>query len=147
MNEVSRVGSKILGVEMYRRILIPLDGSKLAERVLPYAQILAKAQHAPIELLRVFDRVSGSSSANSSGGQYADDFATAFRNEANEYMEQIASSIRSVRVAVTVTYHEGDPASLIIRAAEYHPNTLIAMSTHGRSGVGRWVFGLSLIHI
>jgi len=125
---------------MYRRILVPLDGSKLAERVLPYARLLAKAQHVPIELLRVFDRLPGVL-ANSAGGQGADCSATAFRNEANEYIEQIASSVRGVGVEVTVACREGDPASLIIREAEQHSNTLIAMSTHGRSGVGRWVFG------
>ena len=125
---------------MYRRILIPLDGSKLAEQVLPYARLLAKAQHVPIELLHVFDRLP-SVLANSSGGQDADCSATAFRYEANEYIEQIASSLRSVGVEVTVASREGDPASLIIREAAQHSNTLIAMSTHGRSGVGRWVFG------
>ena len=127
---------------MYRRILVPLDGSKLAERVLPYARLLAKAQHVPIELLRVFDRLPGVLT-NSSGGQGADCSSTAFRNEANEYkyIEQIASSLRGVGVEVTVACREGDPASLIIKEAEQHSNTLIAMSTHGRSGVGRWVFG------
>ena len=107
---------------MYRRILIPLDGSKLAEQVLPYARLLAKAQHVPIELLHVFDRLP-SVLANSSGGQDADCSATAFRYEANEYIEQIASSLRSVGVEVTVASREGDPASLILREAAQHSNT------------------------
>ena len=42
---------------MYQRIMVPLDGSKLAEQVLPYVSQLAKAQQTPIHLLRMFDPI------------------------------------------------------------------------------------------
>ncbi len=125
---------------MYQRILVPLDGSKLSEQVLPYARLLAAAQHVPMRLLRVFNPVP----AEMTGpipGQYVDRLATAFRNEATDYLEQIARPLRGDGVEISVAAHEGDAASLIVREAEQEPETLIAMCTHGRSGVGRWVLG------
>lgn len=125
---------------MYQKIIVPLDGSKIAEQVLPYARLLAGAQKVPMELLRVFDPVP-EGWTGPSGGQYVDRLATAFRNQATEYLGQIAASLRGDDVEISVAAHEGDPASLIVREAERQPETLVAMTTHGRSGMGRWVLG------
>ena len=125
---------------MYQKILVPLDGSKLAEQVLPYVSLLAGAQQAPIQLLQVFDRVPVELTGPSVG-QYTDRLATAFRNEATTYLGQIATSLRSTGVEISVAAHEGDTASLIVREAAQQPETLLAMTTHGRSGVGRWILG------
>ncbi|PKB63719.1 MAG: hypothetical protein BZY80_05860 [SAR202 cluster bacterium Io17-Chloro-G2] len=125
---------------MYKSILVPLDGSKLAEQVLPYVSLLAKAHQTPIQLLRVFDPVTHEL-AGQAGGQYTDRLATAFRNDATTYLGQVATSLRSTGVEISVAALEGDPASHIISEAERHPETLVAMTTHGRSGVGRWVLG------
>ena len=129
---------------MYSQILVPLDGSELAEQVLPYVKALGKAYRAPICLLRVFDPVPAEM-GDSAHGVYLDRIATAFRNEAESYLEHIRTRLRpafdGLDLPISVTSHEGDPAACIISEAEKTPDTLIAMATHGRSGVTRWLLG------
>ncbi|PKB78878.1 MAG: hypothetical protein BZY88_16160 [SAR202 cluster bacterium Io17-Chloro-G9] len=76
-----------------------------------------------------------------SARQYADRIATAFRNEATTYLGEVAAPLRSTGVEITVAAHEGDAAELIIREAEQQADTMLAMTTHGRSGLGRWIMG------
>lgn len=125
---------------MYKRILVPLDGSELAEQMLPYARIIGKRLQAQVELLQVFDPVSPSL-ADPSHGLYLDQIATSFRNQTQDYLEGVALSLRSDGLKVSSIVHEGNPASHIVSEAEREPATLIAMSTHGRSGISRWMLG------
>lgn len=124
----------------YQRILVPLDGSALAEQVLPYVRILATALKTPIELLSAFSPVS-ENMADPAHGLFIDRIATSFREQAHTSPEGYARSLSDTGVAVTSSAHEGDPATHIVEAADRQPGTLIAMSTHGRSGIGRWVMG------
>ena len=129
---------------MYSRLLVPLDGSELAEQVLPYVIALGKAYQAPISLLRVFDPVPPDM-GDELHGVYLDQIATAFRNNAETYLEQVRIKLRSafdgLDLPISVVSHEGDPAAIIISEAEKTPGTLIAMATHGRSGVTQWLLG------
>ena len=125
---------------MYQRILVPLDGSPLAEQVLPYVSALGKAFGASVTLFRVFDTVPESMS-DPEHGVYIDRLATAFRNSAQEYLGRIKSAMPDLGDSVSTSAHEGDAASLVVNEAANDPNTLIAMSTHGRSGITRWVMG------
>ena len=125
---------------MYSRILVPLDGSELAEQVLPYVKALAKAYQSPICLLRVFDPVPAEL-GDELHGVYLDQIATAFRNAAETYLEQIATKLKELDLPVSVVSHEGGAAAFIISEAEKTPGTLIAMATHGRSGVTQWLLG------
>jgi len=114
---------------MYTRILVPLDGSTLAEQVLPYVRILGNGFRAPVELLRLVDSVPAGR-ANAGTG-----------SEARSYLEGVAASLRKEGVTVSSTVREGDAASCIVTEAGKNPDTLVAMSTHGRSGITRWVLG------
>lgn len=125
---------------MYTRILVPLDGSKLAEQVLPYVRLLAGAYKIPIDLLNVFDPVPPGF-ADPGHGLYDTQISTSYRDNAVDYLERIGAPIRNTGVSVSCAAHEGNPAGHITNEAEKTPNTLIAMVTHGRSGVGRWVLG------
>jgi nucleotide-binding universal stress UspA family protein len=58
-----------------------------------------------------------------------------------DYLDRIGAPIRETGLSVTCSAHEGSPADHITNEAERTPDTLIAMVTHGRSGVGRWVLG------
>ena len=117
---------------MYKRILVPLDGSELAEQVLPYVQVLGKVSGVSIELLRVFEPTLE---------QLAHRLHTSYCDRALAYLNRIKASIEGVGTPVYCTVHEEDPASHIIIEAEKVPDTLIAMATHGRSGPTRWVLG------
>lgn len=125
---------------MYERILLPLDGSPLSEQALPYVHILSKALQSRIHLLRVFDPIP-EDMADPEHGVYIDRLATAFRNQAVEYLNQVRIPFQDLGCTVSVAAHEGDAASLIVNEAAKEPETLIVMSTHGRSGISRWVLG------
>ena len=125
---------------MYERILVPLDGSPLAEQVLPYVSALGKAFGSSVTLFRVFDPVP-QEIVDPEHGVYIDRLASAFRNTAQAYLLRVKSSMSEWGDAVSTSAHEGDAASLIVNEGANDPDTLIAMSTHGRSGITRWVLG------
>jgi nucleotide-binding universal stress UspA family protein len=112
---------------MYRKILVPLDGSKLAEQILPLAQSLAQAMQASVELLRV----------NEPEKMTAD--APAFRD--GDYLEEIAKKFFPPPTPVDKTVGVGQPAMIIVDRASSDPACLIAMATHGMSGIRRWLIG------
>jgi nucleotide-binding universal stress UspA family protein len=124
---------------MYQRILVPLDGSSLAEQVLPYAANLAKTHHLEVQLLRVIEPLLSSSVPGQSipladiiGGR---------KLEAQDYLDGIKACLHTTKTPIECSVVEGNPAQLIVEHGEEEPGTIIAMSTHGRSGIGRWVLG------
>jgi nucleotide-binding universal stress UspA family protein len=112
-----------------RRILVPLDGSKRAEQVLP--PITATAQALGCEV--ILFHVSGSFLFESSS-QAAERIAKA-------YLARVASRPREQGIAVSVATGRGPVAESIVLFAENNNVDLIAMPTHGRTGVARWVLG------
>ncbi|MEX0799977.1 MAG: universal stress protein [Dehalococcoidia bacterium] len=129
---------------MYKRILVPLDGSRLAEQTLPYVRLLAGKLSLPVELLRVIDHVPPTL-ADPEHKRYLDQVALSLQNEAADYLGGVAASLEEAGLKVSTSVHEGghasDVASYIVSEAESQPETLIAMSTHGRSGPSRWMLG------
>jgi nucleotide-binding universal stress UspA family protein len=125
---------------MYRRILVPLDGSPLAETVVPYARLLGRSLKASIDLLSVTGPVPPEA-GDILRGKYPHEIAGGLQHRARQYLDKIAPSASQGGVKVACQVEEGNPADVIVKAAESKPATLIAMSTHGRSGVTRWVLG------
>ena len=103
---------------MYERILLPLDGSPLAEQALPYAHILGKALDSQIHFLRVFDPIS-QQMADPDHGLYIDMLATAARNEAEEYLKQVRLPFRKVRGGTLGDGQRGGPGSPVLRRASH----------------------------
>ncbi|HEU0022194.1 MAG TPA: universal stress protein [Dehalococcoidia bacterium] len=125
---------------MFKRILVPLDGSQFAEQVLPYAEILAKPDQMSVTLLRVVEPMSYKVVA-ASRGIPADQARASMEAYSQEYLEQVAASFREQGMPVLAKVLEGAVAGCIVDEGSNEPGTLIVMSTHGRSGIGRWVFG------
>ncbi len=125
---------------MHKRIIVPLDGSQLAEQVVPYVKLLARGLGAEVRLLRAFDTVRPDMT-DPEHGLYLDRLTANFRNTARDYLEEVAAGLRSAGVTTTCEAHEGSAAEQIISDAEADPEALVAMSTHGRSGVGCWFLG------
>ena len=123
---------------MYNRILVPLDGSPLAEQVLPFLQALQHGLGCPVTLLRAFNIPA---LGIEPPGQLIDQIADTIRVEAQEYLDRVGASLADAGITISTVAQEREAASLIISEAEQESSTLIAMSTHGRSGVGRWVLG------
>lgn len=125
---------------MYTRILAPLDGSPMAEQVLPYVSLLGKALHSRIELLQVIEPVRPDL-VNPDRGIFLDQIMASLCGKGKEYLEQISATMKREGLSVSFAAHEGDAASYVVREAAKDAATLVAMSTHGRSGVTRWLLG------
>ena len=124
---------------MYTKLLIPLDGSKTAEQVLPFARILAATLKLPVELLDVIDISVMSVHMASDKARYLDTMIAEGERVSREYLDEIAAGLAGVKVSCRVT--RGKPADAIIEHAAAEKGTLIAMATHGRSGLDRWMLG------
>jgi nucleotide-binding universal stress UspA family protein len=123
---------------MYKRILLPLDGSPLAEQALPHACELAKCFGAELILLRVvepFAQVRGLSITD------LEKIKEQTMTWVGEYLEQIAASIQEGDVSVVMDIVEGNAQVAITQFAEANRVDLIVMSTRGRSGISRWLMG------
>jgi nucleotide-binding universal stress UspA family protein len=101
---------------------------------------LATALKIPVDLLNVFDSVPPQF-ADPEHGLFETQLTSNYRDNAVDYLEKTASSLKSSGVTISCEAHESNPADQIINQAETDSNTLIAMVTHGRSGLGRWVLG------
>lgn len=127
---------------LYRRILVPLDGSDFASQGLDHAIDLAKTTGAPLVLLHVIDTYP-------MGMKWAD--ATAWRNLVDGWRTQGQALLDAARdraqargVAAETTLVEFPPgrvADSIVAQAEAHGCDLIVMGSHGRRGIGRMMLG------
>jgi nucleotide-binding universal stress UspA family protein len=120
---------------MYSKILVALDGSKTAEHILPYARLLAKKLHLSAELVQVID--SDKLMPDNVDPEQESRVATKKKN-IEEYLNSTAGSFPD-RSSFTVKV--GHPAEIIVDQAAAAPETLVAMTTHGRSGIHRWFLG------
>ena len=107
---------------------------------MPLASLLATPLKIPVDLLNVFDSVPPQF-ADPEHGLFETQLTSNYRDNAVDYLEKTASSLKSSGVTISCEAHESNPADQIINQTETDSNTLIAMVTHGRSGLGRWVLG------
>lgn len=119
---------------MVTRILVPLDGSPLAARALPYATALARATHARLILLRVVE-------AHGLTVQSRTRAQITVLQEAEAYLEQLAAPLRTQGLTVDVATPYDVPAEAILDEIALRDADLVVMATHGRGGLGRWVCG------
>lgn len=125
------------------QIFVALDGSGLAEKTLPHACALTKRLNLEMQLLRVYslpvDAYVVADGVIAQGpAQYREELA----RQAQDYLDGKVAGLRAEGFKRVVAIAlEGDAASEIIDLGRKAPNSLIAMSTHGRSGIGRWVLG------
>ena len=119
---------------MFRRILVPLDGSALAEAVLPRVTELAKSIGAEVLLLRV-------AIAHVFPGVDPTEEEVRVVRGAEEYVEAMAGKLAEKGIPVRAAVRYGKPAAEIIEHIAANEVDLVAMSTHGRSGLSRLVMG------
>jgi nucleotide-binding universal stress UspA family protein len=131
---------------MYRHILVPLDGSELSEAVLPHAQTLAQKLGATLLLLRVAN-VSATimAATGPDTGMVAPDLIEEViedqEEDAKGYLERVSQRLKDAGCQVSWEVVEGSPASAIVETARKNNCDLIALATHGRSGLVRAVLG------
>jgi nucleotide-binding universal stress UspA family protein len=132
---------------MFERILVPLDGSKVGEAALPVlAQLidkLAPSSKVEISLIGVITLlrhwvVVGEASAPVS---YTEDELNIIKDRVADNLAKVAEMIQKKNVTVKTIVSTGNAADEILKAADEIRADLIAMSTHGRSGLRRLAFG------
>ena len=134
---------------MIGNILIPLDGSQLAEQVLPHVRAIVECRGARVHLLSVAPIVDNTAASLMlyplyvSREQLADEDAERERieTELTNYLRDIARDLEQVGAEVICAIRFGAPADEILSYAAENKIELIAMCTHGRSGLARWAYG------
>lgn len=123
---------------MYKRILIPLDGSPLAEQALPHAIAHARCFRAELVLLKVQEPIPEVVGVSPGALRHAKDRT---RELARDYLDRLATPIRAQGVRVETVTVDGRPHVEIPRFAEVNQVDLIVLSARGRSGLSRWLMG------
>jgi nucleotide-binding universal stress UspA family protein len=124
---------------MYKRALVPLDGSAVAETIIPFILDIAGPLDMEVILLRVVEPIP---TIVVEGSRHIDvEDVEARRIDAEEYLAPIAVELRKKAVRVESRVRRGHPVEEIVAAAREAGADLIAMSTHGRGGLGRLMFG------
>jgi nucleotide-binding universal stress UspA family protein len=126
---------------MYTRIVVPLDGSDIAELALLEAESLASLIEAPVHLVRVTDlttreltSVYGLASPSAVSTLLVDE-----ADAATQYLESVARALAGRGLRVTTEVRRGPVAEELIAVAK--PGDLYVMASHGRSGIARWFMG------
>lgn len=148
---------------MFKRILVPLDGSELAKAILPYVEELGQRCAGEVILLQVAEMPSGRVGGVFRPGLlgdsptrwpetsqqletarhpiYKDQEMAAIKAELQRSLMEVAGSLQDKGIEVQVEVAFGPPAATIIEFAEQHEVDLIALVSHGHSGLTRWIFG------
>lgn len=124
----------------YQRVLVPLDGSELAEEVLPLVEKLAGPVDAEVTLLRVVEPISPGE-AMASAGVLTPDALLAREIDAKAYVATVARRLAGKGIRVKPRVSVGPAAEAILAAVGATGTDLVAMTTHGRSAVARLLFG------
>jgi nucleotide-binding universal stress UspA family protein len=118
---------------MYKKILVTLDGSEIAEQILPHVEDLTQ-NGSEVHLLRV-------AMAHTLPGADPTEAQVEVVKEAEEYLGKVEGALRDKGFKVESHVRYGYPAEEILDHVDHWKFDLVALTTHGRSGVGRWLMG------
>jgi nucleotide-binding universal stress UspA family protein len=135
---------------MYKKIMVPLDGSELAECVLPHVEsIITGCQVSTIVFVRVIEPAPEAYRGSYAPGEF--DYGKIHENtkrieeerksSAEKYLKELVSRLTQNEVKFQTKVLAGKAADSLIDYSEANDIDLILMATHGRSGVGRWIRG------
>ena len=128
---------------MYAHILVPLDGSSLAEEALPHAEALARVFHSRITLMSCVEPyvISLPMVPTPVPAYDIEMDLDALTKDRAEYLNTIREELVKKGLSVDIEAHRGRAADEILRFADEKSVDLIVMTTHGRSGIGRFIYG------
>ncbi len=132
---------------MREKILLPLDGSKTGEAALPYVEeLVTKFLPEPkveVILMQVLSSLSHYVIAGEATARipYTPEEIEMMKKQAGKYLRKVAADLKEKGATTKIIVAVGDDAEEIIKTADELNVDIIAMSTHGRSGISRWVFG------
>jgi len=125
---------------MYRKIVVPLDGSELAEGILPHVGELIRERDSQVYLLSIVPTMRGVLPPVVDWRPKGEE-QQRVEQELREYLRKVAQRLEPVAAEVQIHVRFGRPADEVLAFAEDVEADLIAMTTHGRSGIRRWIFG------
>lgn len=121
----------------FQHILVPLDGSELAERALPPALAIARAMSAKLVLFRAASQLT----LLAADPQLYEEMGRMNAEETGTYLRAVRASLSPTDVQIETVSEVGAPADAIVKYAAAHGVDLIVMSSHGHTGVRRWIYG------
>ena len=127
---------------MYQRLVVPLDGSDLAERALLEAETLAAMTHAPIHFVRVIDGTDDHTAAPYTAMLDPLALSASLTDEIDsvrQYLESVAQRILARGYEVSHELRHGQVVDQLMAVSK--PGDLFVMASHGRSGISRWFMG------
>ena len=129
------------GRRLIKKILVPLDGSKIGETIIEYIEVLAKGLGAELLLFQVLEPLRIVAGFETVAPYTIPQGEESIKASAITYLNSIQKSLREKSIKTSTAIVWGSAAERIIEYADTNTIDLIAMSSHGLSGVGRWVLG------
>jgi len=127
---------------MYKKIMVPLDGSQVAECVIPHIETIAGKSATKVELVTVVEPLDiptrGQIAISDDEIKQIDDEG---KNEATKYLNQVSSRLIQAGINASTVILSGKPAESLVRYAVNNNVDLIIMATHGRSGISKIFWG------
>jgi nucleotide-binding universal stress UspA family protein len=129
---------------MYQKIVVPLDGSKFAECVLPHVEAIAKAYGTKeVMLVSVTERITVHwavpDAAQPLGQRLLTGAMGKLERQAQRYLQRIVKGLKAKGIQVRTEVLLGNPAEEIVNYAERNDSDLIVIASHGRSAISTWV--------
>ncbi len=128
---------------MFKKIVVPLDGSDLGESVLPCVERMVEGSKVEVDVLMVIPHIT--TSYTFADQKYVEKLDQEIigkeRAQVDGYLAKVSKDMEAKGIKTRTSVHVGDPASEIVIHANAAKADLIVMATHGRSGPGRVVFG------
>ena len=135
------VGSYRMEVDMYQVVLVPLDRSKRAEAILPHVEQLARRYTAQVVFLQVIEVVKNAPYVLGPSFDLSQETLTRWTTEAEAYLAKIQGEFREKGIETRTRVEIGPVVETIITVAEGEGADLIAMASHGRTGLSRVFYG------
>jgi len=126
---------------MYKKILVPLDGSERAESILPHVEELARCMDSEVILLRVFKAEFGQVDDYGHDPEFYEAIRAECKDKIQAYLTDVQKERLGKTLQVQVLAEEGPVIDTILSIAEHEGADLIAMSSHGRTGLARVFYG------
>ena len=126
---------------MYKKILVPLDGSTRAEAIIPHVEDLASCYDATVVLLQIVEPIIAYTSPYDAYPELSMDHSERRAEEVNEYLSRWADKLGEKAIKTVVRSEHGPVVKTIIDVASEEEVDLLAMASHGRSGLSRVFYG------
>ncbi len=126
---------------MFKKILVPLDGSKRAERILPHVETLASKFGATLILVFVVEPILSGVSPYGNGSYYIAEELERRTTEANAYLTALQATLSAKQLDVKMIVEYGPAVMTIQDIAEREAVDLVALASHGRTGLARAFYG------